>query len=69
MKKYPLNQDVMCTEVVLRKLYGSYGSSKNNPMESISYVRKLFTEVTPIPRKGEYREALLQSRASLSRNS
>lgn len=69
MKKYQLNQYFMLAEVVLRKSCGSCGSSKNNPMESITYLRKLVAEVVPISRKGKCREALLQSRASLSRNS
>ena len=65
MKIVQLNQSVMFTEVVLRKSSGSYGSQNNSPMKSMTYIRKLVTEVLPISRKGKCRETLLQV-ASLS---
>lgn len=69
MNNIQSNQDLMCTEVVLRKSYGSYGSSKLNLMESNTYVRKSVTEVVLISRKGKCkREALLRGRASLSQS-
>ena len=54
------NQCFTLAEVDFAEVCGSCGSSKNKPMESMTYLRKFVAEVPPISRKGKCRETLLQ---------
>ena len=66
MKIVQLNQYLMLAEVVLRKSCGSCGSSKNKPIESMTYLRKFVAEVVCIPVRGIEKRGAPTGRASLS---
>ena len=65
MKIVQLNQYFKFAKVYFAEACVSCVSSKNNLMESMTYLRKFVAEVLPISRKGKCRETLLQV-ASLS---